>query len=847
MFFRFFLLFIIASVCFAGPYHPAIEYIFPLPNSELLPAKATVILRLEGDLYTQIDDLKAFISVKENGANRAGQVFFSTDERTIIFKPTRDLSRGEKIDVFIQTSQVGFSDFSFSFSTWADTPNFQIPHDEPETASIEKNYFKKVKANGIRLINGVAVPSDFPAIETHLYGETAAGDIFFGTNFTNDGIGNYVVICNNEGTPLFYRRFDNAGNSCANFVVQPSEHFSAYLFSPDQHVVLDKNFDVVEIVKPGHGYHGDDHEFIILENGHILLTCEEWVPIDMSKIINGGQRNASVHGNMFQELDRERNVIFEWRSWDHFDLLDNQVENLNNRNIDYVHLNSIAFDYDGHYVISSKHLHEITKIDSKTGEIIWRFGGRNNQFDMINDDIPFTLQHTLRPVLGKPNQYTMFDNGGARNPNYARAVQYKLDPVAKTAEKVWEYRYSPDRRSGMMGGTQRLPNGNTYIDWSTTPPMKACEVTPDGRLLFDIYVHGASTYRSHRLEWEGKSRVPYFILENYGETVNLIFNKFADESVDYYKIYHATSPHPTSVLDTTSQTFYQAFFLENNKRHYFRITAVDVNGLESDFSEELDTFLQFTPAGENMIKNGEFNSKAGWNVEKKNGAAGVGLISPDNEFLLRIQNPGILPADFQVYQESLILMNNKTYQLEFDAYAESTRPMQVYLGKNSSPFTDYAHISTVALSKNKKHYSYSFKMQHTNDTQAKLSFYCGQFDGDVYLDNISLKYITTIIDNHDEPIGPKFFTLHQNYPNPFNPATTLQYEIPEMCHVKLIVYNVLGEMIETVVDEFHAVGAYQRQFAAKDLSAGIYFYQLRARTLDGKELTSEVHKMMLVK
>lgn len=81
--------------------------------------------------------------------------------------------------------------------TWAETPNFHIPQDEPETASLGKSRLKKVKANDIRLINGVAIPNDFPDIEAHLYGETAAGNIFFDTNFTNDGIGNYIVSCNN--------------------------------------------------------------------------------------------------------------------------------------------------------------------------------------------------------------------------------------------------------------------------------------------------------------------------------------------------------------------------------------------------------------------------------------------------------------------------------------------------------------------------------------------------------------------------------------------------------------------------------------------------------------------------
>ena len=213
-----FILIFIHTLAFAGVYHPAIEYIFPLPDSELLPDKTTVFLRLESDLHNQITDLDLFISVIQDGANKPGAVFFSTDGRTIIFKPTSDFRKGEQIDVIVRTSQVGHDDFNFSFSTWANTPNFQPPP-PPLPPTLAKPNSARKTANGVREINGVAVPSDFPEIKTFVYGETAPGDIFWGTNFTQKGIGNYVIINNNQGTPLFYRRFENAGSSCANFVV----------------------------------------------------------------------------------------------------------------------------------------------------------------------------------------------------------------------------------------------------------------------------------------------------------------------------------------------------------------------------------------------------------------------------------------------------------------------------------------------------------------------------------------------------------------------------------------------------------------------------------------------------
>ena len=203
----------------------------------------------------------------------------------------------------------------------------------------------------------------------------------------------------------------------------------------------------------------------------------------MSTIVSGGQTDATVQGNMFQELDKDKNLIFEWRSWDHFKFQDAEEIELTGKIIDYVHMNSIAIDYDNNYIISSRHLSEVTKIDRQTGEIIWRFGGVNNQFEIINDDLEFSYQHCVRPVPDKPNYYTMFDNGNKRNPRYARAVEYRLDTTNMAAAKVWEFRYSPDRYSYMMGSVQILPNDNRFIDWSTALEMRACEVTPDGEIM----------------------------------------------------------------------------------------------------------------------------------------------------------------------------------------------------------------------------------------------------------------------------------------------------------------------------------------------------------------------------
>jgi hypothetical protein len=75
---------------------------------------------------------------------------------------------------------------------------------------------------------------------------------------------------------------------------------------------------------------------------------------------------------------------------------------------------------------------------------------------------------------------------------------------------------------------------------------------------------------------------------------------------------------------------------------------------------------------------------------------------------------------------------------------------------------------------------------------------------------------------------PRVFTLYQNYPNPFNPTTTISYGLPTGARVTLRIYNVLGQVVKTLVDEDQSPGVYGAQFDASGVASGVYFYRLQA-------------------
>ena len=78
-------------------------------------------------------------------------------------------------------------------------------------------------------------------------------------------------------------------------------------------------------------------------------------------------------------------------------------------------------------------------------------------------------------------------------------------------------------------------------------------------------------------------------------------------------------------------------------------------------------------------------------------------------------------------------------------------------------------------------------------------------------------------------INPKMFSLSQNYPNPFNPTTIIEYDLPKAEYVKIVVFDVLGKQVKTLVDEEKSGGSYKVEFNAKDLSSGVYFYQIQSK------------------
>jgi enterochelin esterase family protein len=110
-----------------------------------------------------------------------------------------------------------------------------------------------------------------------------------------------------------------------------------------------------------------------------------------------------------------------------------------------------------------------------------------------------------------------------------------------------------------------------------------------------------------------------------------------------------------------------------------------------------------------------------------------------------------------------------------------------------------------------------------------------------HLDNALEYFFTKTVGVAGEDEIPTSYSLAQNYPNPFNPSTTIEYSLPQAEYVKLIIYNLLGEQLDVLVNEYQQAGQYKLSFSKNNLSSGIYFYNIVAGDF------VETKKMMMLK
>jgi hypothetical protein len=361
----------------------------------------------------------------------------------------------------------------------------------------------------------------------------------------------FVAIIDNYGTPVYYKR-NYLGNG--GFRLQKNGYLT---FRPNWqgfgYFVLDSSYNRIDTLYML-GYEANQHDFKISEDGHALFIGNYYRDVDMSQIVEGGDPDARAIEAIIQEFDSAGNLVLEWRSWEHFDILDanEAAVNLKSSLIDYVHPNGIEFDSDTSILLSSRHLDEITKIDRRTGEIIWRLGGKKNQFGFINDTIGFSTQHSITKL--ENGHILLFDNGNYNAPRFSSAVEYAINEDSMEVTLIKRYRPYFDVFASFGCNTQKLKGGNILLGLGETSPS-LIELRPDNSvaLILDF-----SDYASSLLITKKPWKTNLFT----ANTDTIIFPKY--EYMTYYYQLKLSNKSDRPLEITGYSTHTESFYIDED-------------------------------------------------------------------------------------------------------------------------------------------------------------------------------------------------------------------------------------------------------------------------------------------
>jgi hypothetical protein len=481
--------------------HPFV-YLNPLPDSKYNYKASNLIVRPG---YTMTDDDIALLGHTQVEGTVSGNMAYTVslaEKNTVaILKFRADFVEKEQVTVRFSPALKGkdlqpTGGYSFTFMV-AKQSNIT---DKQAQCPYPPEYCQQLETPAV--LGG----NDFT---THTLGVTDTGYVFFDrANYDIQGIDNDGNI-----------EYDAAGFGTIDASVQNGHLLYGFFYYNQRYVELDTNYTIVRTIKALNGIRAFPLEMIYKPNGNVILYGRQYVEVDMTAY--GGDPAANVLQAIVQEITPTDQLVWEWKALDHISPADGLYDDdgpidLTASNIETGYVNAMCLDLDGNLLINHRNMCEITKVNLQTGDIMWRLGGKNNQFTFVNDSLDgFTRQHHCRIL---PNGHlTVFDNGLFHPNPLSRGVEYVLDTAAKTATLVWSFPSPNTVISPWAGNVQQLANGNRLINWGqgrnySEPDLntlQATEIDSNNNIVWTLQYDDGTlfAYRVLRFPWKDQQHL----------------------------------------------------------------------------------------------------------------------------------------------------------------------------------------------------------------------------------------------------------------------------------------------------------------------------------------------------
>jgi hypothetical protein len=466
------------------------------------------------------DQLGGIVVVGSKSGRHKGKLEAHSDGMGASFVPSKAFAAGETVRVRANVPLVGARKGAVRFTIATPPPGFiRPPNSFPEGTKL------RVPGTETYLSRPDLHP---PGVKVTVKGPSASDQyIFLGPK---GGAGqNGPMILDSDGHVVWFhplrRGFKSYDVRAATYKGKPVVTWWQGGTSGDYgggtDVIMDSSYRVVATVRGGNGYPADIHEFRLTPQGTALITAYEPVRWNIRSLVGPGER--ALLDSIALEIDvATGHVLFEWHSLGHIPLKDSHITyNAETESpVDYAHVNSVALDDDGNFLISARNTFGVYKVDRRTGRIHWQLGGERSMFKLPKY-AHFVGQHDF--TRAPDGTYTLFDNGNILAPPkwMSRALAFSIDERARKARLIHAFRQPQGRGTTTQGGVQELPTGHYMVGWGGGI-RDFSEFAPDGRLVFDAhFVPTLHSYRAYRFDWHGRPAQPPAIkvLTRNGRTV----------------------------------------------------------------------------------------------------------------------------------------------------------------------------------------------------------------------------------------------------------------------------------------------------------------------------------------
>jgi hypothetical protein len=349
-------------------------------------------------------------------------------------------------------------------------------------------------------------------------------------------------------------------------------------FGSGQAQIADSTFNTIKTVSGANGLTMDLHEFTITSSGAGLSTAYHETTTDLTAV--KGAKQARIINCHAQVLDLATGkASFDWNALEHVAIQESyKPVPASGKNLwDYIHVNSLQMLPDGSILISARNTWALYKVNGKTGDIIWRMGGKKSDFQ-VEPAAQWAWQHHATMV--SDTEMTLFDNSTTKQAP-SRGLLLSVDESAMTVSLTQEFKAPTGFYAGTLGSVQMMPNDNVFVGWGTQPYFT--EFASDGtQLMFGQLPLGVRSYRAFLVDLVGApADKPAIIAKAYaagGYQIYVSWNGATE--IDSWRIDAGLNAHSLKPVGTSPWTGFETAIVVDAVGPSFQAIALDSHGNE---------------------------------------------------------------------------------------------------------------------------------------------------------------------------------------------------------------------------------------------------------------------------